>query len=205
MQALRQRDPTRFASLFEQLRRYERRRERFGVSEEALQTDVPWRTALRFALRESALGILFFPLLALGTAVFFAPYQIVRLLARLFPTTLDQQATLKVASGAILYGLWMLGIAVVAGSFLGTPWGIACAAGLPLLGVVTLLVQEREAAMLDVTRGYLASRLTHDRTEGRLLRQRAALATLLEETYRWLEAPAERPVDVVTDRSRSVS
>ena len=185
--ALRQRDPERFATLYEALRRYERRLERFGLRQDALRQRVPLSTAVIFALREATLGLLLGPIIALGVAMFFVPYQLVRWLARSFTVSLDQQATFKIAAGIVCYLSWVLAIATAAWRVGGAAWGAAAAAALPVLAVATLLGQEREQAVLEVVRGYMASRLTRDGIEGRLLRQRAALADLLDETYRWLQ------------------
>jgi len=59
--------------------------------------------------------------------------------------------------------------------------------GLPILGLATLFAIERETAVLEIARTYLASRWTPDTTEVRLMRHRAAIADLLDETNRWLE------------------
>lgn len=188
LHTLRERDPERFAALYEALRRYERRRERFGLREDALLQRVPVSAAVAFALRETAWGMLLGPVVALGVAAFFVPYQAVRVLSRCFPVSLDQQATFKIATGIVCYLSWLLALVAVAWRLAGPARGAAAALALPALGVATLVAQEREGAVLDVVRGYVASRLTGGRVEGRLLRQRAALADLLDETYRWLQA-----------------
>ena len=45
----------------------------------------------------------------------------------------------------------------------------------------------REAAVVEIVRSYLASRWTRDDIELRLMRRRAAIADLIDETRRWLE------------------
>ena len=74
----------------------------------------------------------------------------------------------------------------------GSPWGLMTLLCLPVLGVATLLAQEREAAVIDTVRATLAAWRTRDGTEGRLSKQRAAIATLMDETYRWLQEDGTR-------------
>jgi 1-acyl-sn-glycerol-3-phosphate acyltransferase len=194
MRTLRERDPDRFALLYEQLRRYERRRARFGLTEDAVNRKVPLATAARFAVRESLLALVLWPLITAGVTAFAVPYQLVRLAAAAWRPSLDQLATAKIGFGLVFYPLWVGGLAWVAGRAWGSPWGLVTLLALPVLAVLTIVVQEREAAVIEAVRGTLAAWRTRDDTEGRLSRQRRAIAALMDETYRWLkdESPGGR-------------
>lgn len=189
--ALRQRDPDRFASLHETLRRYERRRERFHLTDAALGASASRSAVAVFAVREAAWAIVLWPVIAIGVAVFFLPYRLVGLLARAVPVTLDQQATVKVVTGVFVYLSWWLVLIAAGWAFGGRPLAIAAAVATPALALATLFAQEREGAVLDVVRGYLSARTMRAATRNRLIAQRAALVALLDETYEWLRR-AER-------------
>jgi 1-acyl-sn-glycerol-3-phosphate acyltransferase len=186
MRTLRERHPDRFALLYEQLRRYERRLARFGLTEDAVNRKVPPAAAARFAVRESLLALTLWPVIAAGVLVFAVPYQLVRLAGDALRTSLDQRATAKIGFGLVVYPLWAGGLAWAASRVWGSPWGLVTLLSLPVLAVATLLAQEREAAVLAAVRVTLAAWRTSDDTEGRLSNQRAAIAALMDETYRWL-------------------
>lgn len=192
MRMLRERHPDRFAVLYEQLRRYERRLARFGLTEDAVNRKVPLAAAGRFTARESALAVILWPLIAAGVLVFAVPYQLVRLVAASARTSLDQQATTKIGFGLLLYPLWVGGLAWAARRAWGGTWGVVTLSALPALAIATILALEREAAVIETVRGTLAAWRTRDDTEGRLSRQRVAIAALMDETYRWLQEESAR-------------
>ena len=187
---LRARDPERYAVIYEQLRRYERRRARFGLAERGYLLDVPFAEAARFVVRELAWALALVPVALAGTAVFLVPYQLVRWLVRVPRGLLDQAATWKAAAGLVLYLGWIALLTAGASRLAGSVAAWVTAAGLPLLALAALFALEREGKVLEIVRGYLASRLTADRIERRLLRRREAIADLLDETWRWLNDPA---------------
>lgn len=185
MRTLRERDPERFATLFEQLRRYERRRARFGLTEDALRNKVPLATALRFTIRETLAALLLMPIAAAGIATFVVPYQVVKAITARLKVSLDQQATVKLGFGMVAYGAWMVLLTWWAWRRAGGAWAGGVAVALPLLGLATLFAQEREAAVVETVRATLAAWRTADVTEERLYRQRATIADLLDQAYRW--------------------
>jgi glycerol-3-phosphate O-acyltransferase/dihydroxyacetone phosphate acyltransferase len=191
--AVRRRDPDRYTVLFETLVRYERRRRRFGLTEDAIQRSIPLGAVIRFVVREVILALLLVPILAAGVAVFALPYHLVELVSDRVRTTLDQQATVKIAVGFVVHGLWVAGIASIAGGRSGVVWGLALAAALVLLALAAIVALEREAEVARLVGGYVAARLTRPDTEGRLLRQRAALADVLDATHRWLQETPDPP------------
>jgi 1-acyl-sn-glycerol-3-phosphate acyltransferase len=190
MRRLREGDPERFAALYEEFQRYERRRERFGLTDDTLGNKVPPGVAVRFAVRESLVAACLLPIVVAGTVAFFVPYQLVRLATTWLRASLDQQATNKLGFGMLFYLLWIGGLAWWSWREAGGAWALAVAAGLPLLGLATLFAQEREAAVVETVRGTFAAWRTRDATEERLSRQRARIAQLLDETYRWVQGDA---------------
>lgn len=186
LRALRARDPERYALVYEQLRRYERRRARFGLVEGGYLREVPLATAVRFTVRETLAAIALGPVALVGAIAFAVPYQVVRAFAWISRASLDQVATVKIFASAVFYALWIGGAALLAWRWGGAGAALLTAAGLPVLGLAALFAIEREAAVFEIVRSYLASRSTRDATEVRLMRRRAAIADLLDETYRWL-------------------
>jgi 1-acyl-sn-glycerol-3-phosphate acyltransferase len=196
MRTLRERDPGRFAALFEQFQRYERRRARFGLTEDTLRNKVPLRVALRFAVRESLAALFLVPVAVAGIVTFFVPYQLVRLITRALKPSLDMQATIKLGASLACYPAWIALLSWWTWRVAGAAWGVAVLHGVPLLGLATLFAQEREAAVLETVRGAFAAWRTPDAAEERLFHQRAAIADLLDETHRWVQSgTADRPGD----------
>jgi hypothetical protein len=187
MRALRGRDAERYALLYEQLRQYERRRARFGLAEDGFLREVPFATAARFAVRESLMAIALGPVALAGAVVFAVPYQLVRAFAWLTRASLDQVATVKIFASVVFYAAWIAALTWVAWSRAGGTAALVTALALPALGLTSLFAVERETAVFEIVRSYLASRRTRDATEVRLMRRRAAIADLLDETHRWLE------------------
>jgi hypothetical protein len=173
--------------LYEQLRKYERRRARFGLAEGGYLRDVPFATAAKFTARETLAALVLGPVALAGVVVFALPYQLVRAFTWILRTSLDQTATVKIFASVVFYALWIGSLATLAWRWAGGAAALLSAVCLPILGLAALFAIEREAAVIEIVRGYLASRWTRDATEVRLIRHRAAIADLLDETYRWLE------------------
>jgi len=195
LERLRARDPARYAAIHEQLGRYERRRARFGLAEGAYLLDVPFTEAARFVVRELAWALALVPVGLAGAVVFFVPYQLVRRLVRVPRGLLDQAATWKAAAGLVLYLGWIALLAAGASRLAGSVAAWVTAAGLPLLALAAHFALEREGKVLEIVRGYVASRLTPDQAERRLLKRREAIADLLDQAWRWLNDPAAPSAD----------
>jgi 1-acyl-sn-glycerol-3-phosphate acyltransferase len=186
--SLRARDPERFAELYEQLRRYEQQRARFGLREDALLQRVPTGAVLRFALREGTFALALLPLAALGVLGHVVPFHAVRLLTQRVRVSLDQAATFKIAASLVIYGAWIAALAGVAWQWGGSRAGLAAGLVLLLLAPAALFAVERLMAVWEIAAGWLASQRTHDQIERGLVCDRAALADLLDETYRRVRA-----------------
>lgn len=179
--ALRRDRPEAYDALIGTLARYRRRLARFGVADRMVGEDVPRGAATRFAVRETFWLAALAPLLAAGFAAFFVPYQSIKWLARALPIDLEEQATWKVIGGGLLYPLWMAAIGVTVAARAGATWGWAAGLAGPLLAVATLWAWEREVAVLETVRSYLALQRLSSRAARALARHQEAIASLLDE------------------------
>lgn len=182
--ALRRRDPASYDRLLERVGRYRRRLERFGMADDAVRDEVPLPAAVRFAVRETVWLALLAPVIALGLAAFFVPYQAIKWLTRLLRVGLEEQATYKVFGAALCYPLWTAVVAVAAGQRAGAWVGWAVALAAPLLASATLLAWEREMAVLDTVRGYLARQRLSPRAARALALDQQAIADVLDGATR---------------------
>ncbi len=182
--ALRRREPEALASLYEALARYGALLRRLELRPDELRRRGPRRAvAFRWSLRQALFFGLAAPAAAIGHLVFFIPYRIVAALARHRSVEKDVRATVKLLGGAVVYGAWILLLAVVAGRFFGAAVGALTPAALLALGLLTLRVRERWAEARTEARAYLLLR-ERDALRRRLLARRRELAERLEAIRR---------------------
>jgi type IV secretory pathway VirB3-like protein len=192
IERLRQTDETRFLELSLRLRRYDQRLRRFQLRDSHLDWDVSAQAAVRFALREAALGIVLFPLAIAGLVIFWVPYQLTGRLARRATSEKDVAATATVFVGAAVYAAWLM--LLVVGIWLLAGRGVILATiAIPLLAVAGLLAIEREGNMIDTARAWLVLRRARSESRARLKRERSELALVLDEVYEWLSAETPAP------------
>jgi glycerol-3-phosphate O-acyltransferase / dihydroxyacetone phosphate acyltransferase len=190
IERLRTADPERYAAIYERFRAYDTRLRRFRLRDRLLDWTVPRGTAVRFVLRELLLAIVLLPVVLAGFAVFAAPYWITDAVARRSPTT-DVAGTVKAVAGSVLHGTWILLLVVLVAGAAGWRLGLLTLLGLPALAVAALLATERQTAVLETVRAYLAIRRTRPVVRRRLRQARSELAEVLEEVYRWIRENAE--------------
>jgi 1-acyl-sn-glycerol-3-phosphate acyltransferase len=179
---MREHEPGQLDALVDTVGRYERRLRRFGVRGEMVGEDVPLGAAVRFGVRESIRLLVLVPLIVVGVAAFCVPYYAIKILTtRVLRIGLEEQATYKVLGALILYGAWVALLAVLAGRAFGAPWGWGAAAALPPLAVATLFAWEREAAVFDTVRSYLAWQRMSPAAARALVRHKQAIADVLDE------------------------
>lgn len=183
---LRTRDPGRFDEIVDEVSRYDRRLRRFGLLERTVGEDVSRATAARFAVRETAAGLVLGPLIVVGGALFAVPYAIIDRAVHRMGTDLEVQATYKVIGGLVVYVAWIGALATLGGWWAGAAAGWATALGLPALALATLFALERERSVVATVRSYLAWQTLSERSARALIRQRKSLARLMDETYTWL-------------------
>ncbi len=180
--ALRAQRPEAYDALVDSLHRYRRRLRRFGVAGPMVGGDVPLSAAVRFGVRETAVLAVLAPVLLAGLTAFFVPYQAIKwLTGRALRVGLEEQATYKVFGAAVLYPPWVAALAVAAGHWGGAAAGWAVAALAPLLAVATLFAWEREAAVLETVRSYLASQRMSPAAARALVRHQHAIADVLDQ------------------------
>jgi 1-acyl-sn-glycerol-3-phosphate acyltransferase len=189
IERLRASDPGRYEELLGRVRRYDQRLRRFGIRDRHLDIEVSTADAVRFAIRETALAIVLVPLSLAGLVLFFVPYWLTALAARLSTREPDVAATAKVVSGAIIYVAWLAAIVWATAARTGTAGAIAAAALLPVLAVAALFAIERESAVLDTIRAWLVVRRARTGTQA-LRKRRSELADVLDEVYGWLKSGA---------------
>jgi 1-acyl-sn-glycerol-3-phosphate acyltransferase len=195
IERLRAGDPARYEEVLVRVRRYDQRLRRFGLRDRDLDVEVTTAVAVRFALREGARAVILAPLALAGLALFFVPYWLTALAARLSTKESDVAASAKVVAGAIIYAAWLGIIVTVLWRTAGPAAGLLAVPIVPLLAVASLFAIERESAVLDAVRAWLVVRRARTGTRA-LRRQRSELAELLEEVQEWLTgvtSPASAP------------
>ena len=185
---LRDADRDRYEAVLERLRRYDSRLRRFGLRDRHLDWQISRQDATIFALRELAYGVVLLPICAAGLVIFFVPYHVTALIARRVTALRDIYATAQVIAGIVVYGLWLTLIGVVLWHFVGTRAAWLSMLALPVLAVIALLAIERESAVIDAVRAWWSLRSARLETREHLRRDRAELASVLEEARRWLDS-----------------
>jgi glycerol-3-phosphate O-acyltransferase / dihydroxyacetone phosphate acyltransferase len=195
MERLRVRDQPRFEEIAQRLRRYDQRLQRFGLRDRHLDWDLSRQTAAWFALREALAALVLGPIAVAGLVLFWVPYHLTAILARLATPERDVAATATVFVGAGTYVAWLLVVATVAWQAGGPRIGVFTAAALPLIAVAALFAIERETAVVETVRAWWMLRRAKAGTRARLRDTRSELAAVLDETYEWLSAETPAPAD----------
>jgi glycerol-3-phosphate O-acyltransferase/dihydroxyacetone phosphate acyltransferase len=185
---LRAEAPDRSDELLLRIRRYGQRLQRFGLRDRHLDWQISTADAVTFAVRELLFAVVLLPLSVLGLAVFFVPYELTGVAARLSTKERDVIATAQVLTGAAIYAVWVAAVSSLAWWLAGDRAAIATALLLPVLAFVSLLALEREAAVLDAVRAWLLLRRAHPDTRERLRRHRSDLADVLDQVNDWLNS-----------------
>ena len=186
IERLRAEAPDRYDELLLRLRRYDERLQRFGIRDRHLDWHISTADAATFAFRELLFALVLVPLSALGLAVFFVPYQLTGVAARLSTKERDVIATAQVLTGVAIYAAWVAALSAAVWWLWGRTAAIVTALLLPVLAFVALLALEREAAVLDAVRAWLLLRRARPDTRARLRRHRSELADVLDQVNDWL-------------------
>jgi glycerol-3-phosphate O-acyltransferase/dihydroxyacetone phosphate acyltransferase len=183
---LRTEEPGHYDDVLMKLRRYDQRLRRFGLRDRHLDWNISNREAIAFGARELALSIVLLPLCALGFALFFVPYHLTAIAARLTTRESDVFATAQVFTGAAIYGAWFALVGALVWWQVGGLAPLITILSLPFVAAVTLVAIERESAVLDAVRAWFLLRRAHSATRDRLKRHRSELADLLDDVHDWM-------------------
>ena len=185
---LRVEAPERSDELLLRIRRYDQRLQRFGIRDRHLDWQISTADAVTFAVRELLFAVVLMPLSLLGLAVFFVPYELTGVAARMSTKERDVIATAQLLTGAAIYAVWIAALSSLVWWLAGDRAAIATALLLPVLAFLSLLALEREAAVLDAVRAWLLLRRAHPDTRERLRRHRSDLADVLDQVNDWLNS-----------------
>ena len=188
IQRLRLEQPARYETALFDLRRYDDRLRRFGVRDRHLDWDMSNRAAARFIGRELLAAIVLGPLSLAALVLFAAPYFATDRLARPYGSEPDVHATAKLFSAAVAYSAWLLTLEAGVWAAFGMRAALIGLAALPFVAVAGLFALERETAVADAARAWLALRTVRRDTRERLRRRRGEIAALLDEIYESLTA-----------------
>ena len=178
---LRESGDPRWEPLADAVRRHDRELRRLGLRPIDLQEAPRVRAALGWTLRTLPLiAALASGIAAVGVVVFWIPYRLTDVIARIGNPSDDTVSTYKVLGGAVVFLTWIVLLAVGAGVIAGAGWGIAALALLPALAFATLAIAERWSdAWIDIRRFFMLRR--KDDLVRDLRATQRALAERLEE------------------------
>ena len=161
-------------SLSSDIERFQRRLDRWGLRPADVSADVSARRALVWSVRRVRLIAPFALLVAVvGFVLFLPPYWSTGWLLGRIRLEEDQVSTWKLMIGVVLYVAWI--VALSGAALTGGPGAaVAVLIGLPVVGVLGLLVRERYRGMWYDARRFF------------LLRSRASLTAQLREERRTL-------------------
>jgi len=172
---LRARFPDRTEAVAESVRRYDRLLRALHLKDEQVAAAYPLPSVARFLGATLLRMLVGLPLALAGSLLNVVPYFLIRLIAGTRRDG-DQQATLKVFPGLVLFPLAWLAEAWTAGRYAGAWAGWAVLLAAPLAGLVAIRFHERRERLVREARAYLLLR-TRERLGAELRARR-------EEVYR---------------------
>ena len=130
--------------LVKDITRYARIMQRLGLRPRDLVEDPKRSGPLRWLMRRLPLGgVIPLAVLAIGSAVFFVPYHLTGIVEKRARPRDDVRATHKLLAGAIVFPLWIVALALLAGVIAGPLAGLVALISLPALGLLTLGLHEQ--------------------------------------------------------------
>ena len=151
---LRRRPSPEWDDLVRDVRAHGRRLRRLRLRPADLTLDSGWGTGARWALRRLyLLGFPFLGMAAAGYLLYRPPNWLTGWLAGASGRTLDQRSTWQAFLGVLIYPVWTVLLAALAGWAWG-PWAaLGSLVGIPTVGVIGLWLRERwRGAVHDVRR-----------------------------------------------------
>lgn len=176
---LRQDDPESVEALAESIRSFAQTLEMLGLRPRHLDARPSIVGAVRWAARRLSILVAGVPVIGAGVVVFALPYLLVAFLDERSDNPRDVRSTYKLLGGGLLYIVWIVLLAAIAGWRWGLVAASITAATLPLLGMATQWLRERWGyAMRDVSRFFA---LRQASLRERLLARRRSLAMEIDE------------------------
>jgi 1-acyl-sn-glycerol-3-phosphate acyltransferase len=129
---------------------------------------------------------------AIGAAAFWVPYRLTGRIMDRLRVEADVRSTWKLLVGIVLYLLWIVGLASLAGIRFGAVPATATLVGLPLVGVIGLYVRERWRAAWQDARRFFLIRSRRELVDS-LRRRQKDLAVRLDALYTEYAVHTERP------------
>ena len=192
MAQLRERAPERLADINASVGEYDASLARFGLRDHDIDRRIRFAEAAWFAVREGLLALVLLPVTVLSLAFFALPYQLTALVTRFAPD-LKSRAIWAVCAGGVTCAAWAGAIGSLVAWHTDPAAGLLAAGGVTALAFGGVAAYERERAVLRTVRAFFALRQTPPAARGRLRRQRAALADVLDQVHEWLQAEAATP------------
>ena len=197
LSALRSADDPRWEGLAADVRKHYRMLRRLRLEPGDLREAPKVRAAIGWSFRRLPLvAALLSGIAAVGLAIFWIPYKLTGIVARLGNPNEDTLSTHKVLGGAAIFFVWILLASVAVGVFVGPWWGFAALLALPGLALATLYIVERWTDSWADARRFLLKRRRDDLLTDLRVAQRS-IALRLEE----LRQTAPDPGDVRPRRS----
>jgi glycerol-3-phosphate O-acyltransferase / dihydroxyacetone phosphate acyltransferase len=128
------------------------------------------------------IGFLGIFVVAIGSALFWPPYKLVGMVVARARPVRDVRSTYKLIVGVVLFTLWWALLIAAAWWWQGWIAAAGVAVGLPLLGVLTLELQERWGSAIDDAYRFVVHR-TRPRTVAQLAERQRTLAARLHRLY----------------------
>ncbi|UCF68903.1 MAG: 1-acyl-sn-glycerol-3-phosphate acyltransferase [Acidobacteriota bacterium] len=182
--ALRCRSAEEWKPFARRLRSYGRRLGRLGLRPSNLAVRTDLSASLSWTVRRLHwLGPPAVVLAGAALVIFRIPYELTGLIVRAFKPAEEVASTAKVLVGALLYGLWVVLLAILVGAFAHWMAGVAALILLPVVGVAGMRIRERWRGAWGDVRRFFLMRSRRELIE-QLRREQSELAEQLVALYR---------------------
>lgn len=178
---LRRGGDDRWPMIARRVREHGRKLALLGLEPEDLRADLGWAAAFRWVLGRAHLLALAVVWLG-GCLVFWIPYRVTGWWEARQGVDDDVRATYRLIGGTVVMALWVSAAAILTGGLAGLAGGLAALLLLPLLGGLTLRLEDRRRAAWRDARRFIVLR-GRARLRDYLAAQQEALAADLGRLY----------------------
>lgn len=175
--SVRAREDVEGLALADDVAQHRRQLDRLGLTPRDLAADVRGGRAYRWAVMRLPL-VLGAALALVGWLLFLPPYHVTGVVVDRLAPEIDTRSTWKLMLGAVIYAVWVVLLAAVAGVLFGWWTAPVVCLGLPLIGMASLLVRERWRGSWGEARRWLLLR-SRRRLMTTMRRQQGELETRL--------------------------